>query len=97
MIQKLVNIGIQLIPLNNDSNYELIDNAISLIKKHNFKTVVTPFETAVACTYENGLILLQEINELCSTYSELTWLVNIRIHSKAGFDVTMESKTQKHL
>jgi uncharacterized protein YqgV (UPF0045/DUF77 family) len=97
MIQKLVNIGIQLIPLNNDSNYELIDHAILLIKKHNFKTVVTPFETVVECTYENGMILLKEINELCSTYTELTWLLNIRIHSKAGFDVTMESKTQKHL
>jgi uncharacterized protein YqgV (UPF0045/DUF77 family) len=91
-----INLGIQLVPLNNDTNFKLIDEAIAIIKKHNFKTIVTPFETVVECSFEEGTAILNQLNELCNNHSNLTWLLNVRIHAKTGADIIMEHKTAKH-
>lgn len=88
--------GIQLVPLNNDANFELIDEAIAIIKKYNYKTTVTPFETVIECTFEEGTNVLNELNLLCNKHDNLTWLLNVRIHAKAGSDIVMENKTEKH-
>ena len=92
----IINMGIQLVPLNNDANFELIEEAITIIKKYNYKTVVTPFETVIECTFEEGTNVLNQLNLLCSKHDNLTWLLNVRIHAKTGSDIVMEHKTAKH-
>lgn len=94
--ERLINMGIQLVPLNNDSNFEMIDKAIALIKNNKHKTIVTPFETVVECTFSEGQLLLSQINELCMAYDNLTWLLNVRFHGQTGVDIVMEAKTDKH-
>jgi len=92
-----INMGIQLVPLNNDANFELIDEAIAIIKKYNYKTTITPFETVIECTFEEGTNVLNELNLLCNKHENLTWLLNVRIHAKTGSDIVMEHKTEKHI
>jgi uncharacterized protein YqgV (UPF0045/DUF77 family) len=92
----IINLGIQLIPKNNNNNFELIDKAIEVIKKYNYKTVVTPFETVIECTFEQGLKVLSDLNVLCETEPGLTWLMNVRVHAKTGSDIFMDDKTAKH-
>ena len=88
--------GIQLVPLNIDANFDLIDEAIAIIKKHDYKTTVTPFETVIECTFEQGTNVLNELNLLCNMHDNLTWLLHVRIHAKTGSDIIMENKTEKH-
>jgi uncharacterized protein YqgV (UPF0045/DUF77 family) len=96
MKSKIINIGLQLVPLNIHERYEMIDDVIALIKSKQYKTVVTPFETVVECTFEQGTTLMNEINTIMQQQENLTWLLNVRIHANTAEDVFMSSKTDKH-
>jgi uncharacterized protein YqgV (UPF0045/DUF77 family) len=74
----------------------MIDDVIALIKSKQYKTVVTPFETVVECTFEQGTALMNEINAIMQQQENLTWLLNVRIHANTAEDVSMNAKTDKH-
>jgi uncharacterized protein YqgV (UPF0045/DUF77 family) len=96
MKSKIINIGLQLVPLNINERYEMIDEVIALIKSKQYKTVVTPFETVVECSFEQGTKLMNEINGVMQQQENLTWLLNVRIHANTADYVSMDSKTDKH-
>jgi len=96
MSKNLINVGIQLVPLKIENAIFIIDVAIAIIKKHGYKTTVTPFETVVECTFEQSTKLLTDINNMCEKYNDLEWLLNVRYHCNAGADVIADDKTMKH-
>jgi uncharacterized protein YqgV (UPF0045/DUF77 family) len=93
---KIVNFGLQLVPLNADASYDLIDEVILHIQSKNYPTTVTPFETVIECTFEQGTDLMNEVNRLLQKDGELVWLLNLRIHVNNAADVYMQDKTTKH-
>lgn len=93
---KIVNFGLQLVPLNVDARYDLIDVVILHIQSKKYPTTVTPFETVVECTFEEGTTLMNEINTLLQKDGKLVWLLNLRIHANNAADVYMQDKTGKH-
>lgn len=93
---KKVNFGLQLIPLNVNARFELIDEVIAHIQSTQYVSMVTPFETVVECTFEQGTQLMNEIHEILQKENELVWLLNSRIHVNNASDVFMKDKTAKH-
>ena len=96
MKSKIINIGLQLVPLDINERYEMIDDVIALIKSKQYKTVVTPFDTVVECTFEQGTALMNEINAILQQQENLTWLLNVRVHANNAENVSIDSKTDKH-
>jgi uncharacterized protein YqgV (UPF0045/DUF77 family) len=92
----IVNFGLQLVPLNIAARYELIDEVILHIQSKKYPSTVTPFETVVECSFEQGTTLMNEINSMLQKDGSLVWLLNIRIHANNAADVYMQDKTAKH-
>lgn len=93
---KIVNFGLQLVPLNVNARFELIDEVIAHIQSTGYVSTVTPFETVVECSFEQGTVLMNEIHSILQKESELVWLLNCRIHVNNAADVFMSDKTAKH-
>ena len=90
-----INAAIQLLPLITSGNkYDLIDNAIELIKKSGLNYKVCPFETVVEGDSQTVYKLIEQIQTetLKNNCEEL--LINIKIHA-AKRDLSFVDKIKK--
>ena len=90
-----INAAIQLLPLITSGNkYDLIDNAIALIKNSGLNYKVCPFETVVEGEAKDVYNLIEQIQNqtLKAGCDEL--LINIKIHA-ANRDLSFGDKIKK--
>jgi uncharacterized protein YqgV (UPF0045/DUF77 family) len=89
-----INAAIQLLPLNGNDKYGIIDRAITLIQESGLNHRVCPFETVVEGRADLVYSLIRKIQDstLASGCDEL--LLNVKIHA-ATRDLKFADKTDK--
>ena len=93
MIDKNIHLGIQVVPLDRDSEvYQKIDAAIEVIQKSGVEHVITPMETVMQGPYDKLQQVAQDAQQALIDAGCTEFLVNIKMHIRTDRDVTMEEK-----
>lgn len=94
-----VNLAIQILPLGipKAQAYAIIDEAISCVKKSGLSHVVCPFETVVEGSYEEVMILFNEMQKVCQQAGAEELLINLKLQRNFNKDIAILDKTRKYL
>ncbi len=98
-MSKTVNLAIQILPLGipKAQAYAIIDEAISCVKKSSLSHVVCPFETVVEGSYEEVMILFNEMQKVCQQAGAEELLINLKLQRNFNKDIAILDKTGKYL
>jgi len=93
-----VNLAIQILPLGipKSQAYAIIDEAIDCVKKSGLAHVVCPFETVVEGTYEEVMILFNEMQKVCQQAGAEELLINLKLQRNFNKDIAILDKTGKY-
>lgn len=92
-----VNIALQIIPQSNNKDmYDIVDEAIELIRNSGIRFLVTPFETVMEGDYDRIMKLVKEIQIHCYKFGAESIIANLKIHSRKNSDVTIDDKMHKY-
>lgn len=96
-MEKIVNAGIQVVPLNIvDPGYSIIDKAIGEIKNSGLEHMVTPFETIVNGTTSEVLALIGRLKTVAEAAGAEEVIINVRLHSRKGSDNFFAEKISRY-
>jgi uncharacterized protein (TIGR00106 family) len=96
MHQYLINASIQLLPLAQDKHpYEWVDDAIAVIQQSGIKHEVGPFTTVLEGTYDEVMLVVNQVNEFLYSKGCAEWITNVQIQIRANEDITGDEKTEK--
>jgi len=96
MENKLINIGIQVVPLDEpDRSFPIIDECIATIAQSGLRHEVGAMETVVEGTFDELQLLVAALHRLLSIKPGLSFLLNLRYHIHNGRNVYMAEKTKK--
>jgi uncharacterized protein (TIGR00106 family) len=97
MHQYLINASIQLLPLAQDKHpYEWVDDAIAIIQQSGIKHEVGPFTTVLEGTYEEVMLVVNQVNEFLYSKGCAEWITNVQIQIRAHGDMTGDEKIEKY-
>lgn len=89
--------AIQVIPFTKEKNvYEIVDQAINVIKESGVTFRVCPFETVMEGQYDILISLLKKIQDACFKYGAYELITNIKIQARKDGNVTIEEKMYKY-
>jgi uncharacterized protein YqgV (UPF0045/DUF77 family) len=89
--------AIQVLPVVAETDYTLIiDKAIDVIASSGAPYKVTPFETVVEGRLEDLLALIPEIRRVCELAGAVELIIQIKIHTHSGTDLSFASKLEKY-
>jgi uncharacterized protein (TIGR00106 family) len=92
-----VNIAVQVIPLSKKGlRYELIDEAIDVIKDSGINHRVCPFETVIEGNYDEIMEIIKRCRDRCFEMGAEEILVNLKIHQRRSSAVTIDEKMEKY-
>jgi len=90
----LVNVSLQVIPINTSDAYPIIDQAIELIQASGLRYEVQAFGTIMEGEYDDIMEVIKQIRKrLYQTVGE-EFIFNIQVHMKKNVDVSFEEKTK---
>ena len=92
---KKVNLSLQVVPINTNNSYEIIDAAIHTIQASGVKHEVQPFSTIMEGELESLLKVVLAAKEAALEKGANEMLLNIQVHLKKNKDVAFEDKTSK--
>ena len=93
MTDKLVTLGIQIVPKSNKiDSYELVDEAIKVIQESGIKNQITPFETVMEGPYHRLMEIAELAQKAVLNAGAEECLVYYRMHYRKNADVTFEEK-----
>lgn len=95
MSNKLVNLSLQVVPINSLNAYPIIDKAIEVIQQSGIKHEVQPFATIMEGELNELLQIVAKAKEAALQAGGEELLLNIQIHLKKDKHVSFESKTGK--
>lgn len=96
MIEKTVNIALQVLPVSKDIHpYLLVDKAIEKIAASGLKYKVTPFETVMEGTYDRIMEVIKDAQKACYDAGAESMMTYIKIQSSLD-DVKIEDKMNKY-
>jgi uncharacterized protein YqgV (UPF0045/DUF77 family) len=96
-MNNIVNVAIQVLPTSKDKKtYDLVDEAIAIIKASGFKYKVCPFETVVEAPYDDVMKLVKKVQEACYVAGAEKLLCYLKIQSNKNEDVTIYDKMKKY-
>ena len=93
--KKNVNLSIQLVPINEENAYPIIDEAIGVIQASGVKHIVNPFSTIMEGELADLLRIVVVAKEAALNAGAEELLLNIQIHLKKDESVAFEDKTEK--
>lgn len=97
IMEKILNAGIQVVPLNVvDPQYGIINKAIEAIRQSGLEYMVTPFETVVNGTMEQVLQLIKALETVAQSSGADELIINVRFHSRKGADNFFAEKISSH-
>jgi uncharacterized protein YqgV (UPF0045/DUF77 family) len=97
MHQYLINASIQILPLAQDKHpYVWVDDAIAIIQQSGIKHEVGPFTTVLEGTYEEVMIVVNQVNDFLYSKGCAEWITNVQIQIRAHGDMTGDEKTEKY-
>ena len=92
-----INAAIQVLPLDSGSDgIKIIDHAIEIIANSGLEFRVTPFETVVEGNYDEVIVLLKKVQQGCYRSGAEELIVNVKLHSRNGEDVSIHGKMEKY-
>jgi len=93
-----VNIAVQVLPQSKvKGSYELVDDAIDVIRNSGLKYQVCPFETVLEGPYDEIMKVIEEVQQACFNNGAEELIVNIKIQNRKDSDVTIEEKMKKYM
>ncbi|MCK4699303.1 MAG: thiamine-binding protein [Bacteroidales bacterium] len=96
-MEPLVNIAVQLLPLNYEGEaYTIIDKAILEIKKSGLSYRVCPFETVIEGEYKEIMEVIERVQQACFDNGGEELILNIKIHRNKLKDITIGEKMDKY-
>jgi uncharacterized protein YqgV (UPF0045/DUF77 family) len=93
--KNLVNVSLQIVPINCTNAYDIIDAGIHTIQDSGIKHEVQPFSTIMEGELEELLKIVLKAREAAVKKGGNEMILNIQLHSKESEDVTFEGKTGK--
>ena len=94
---KIINLAIQVLPKSETRDaYDIIDQAIAVIKSSGVKHVVCPFETVMEGTYDQLMDIVNKVHEQCFREGAEEVLINIKIQSNRDSNVFIDDKISKY-
>ena len=97
-MKNTVNIAVQVLPQSKVKGlYDLVDDAIAVIKKSGLKYQVCPFETTIEGPYDEIMKVIEEIQIACFDNGADELIVNIKIQNRKDGNVTIEEKMGKYM
>ena len=91
----LANLSLQVIPINQENAYPIIDEALSLIKASGIKHIVGPFSTSLEGELDVLMNLVDQVRKVCLKAGANELILNIQIHLHKDKDATFEDKIEK--
>lgn len=96
-MEPIVNLALQIIPKSKTREvYDLVDEAISIIKQSGLKHLVCPFETVIEGPYDQVMTIAKKAQDACLNAGADDLLVFIKIQRKKAGDVSIEDKIEKY-
>ena len=90
---QIINLGIQVLPKSETRDaYDLIDQAIDVIKSSGVKYMVCPFETVLEGTYDQLFDVVKRVHERCFIEGADEILINIKIQSHCDKNIFIDDK-----
>lgn len=97
MHQYTVNAALQLLPVATEKHpYQWVDEAIEIIKNSGMQSEVGAFTTVVEGTYEQLILLINNINEYLFEHKCYEWILGVQMQIRSQEAMTAEEKTKKH-
>jgi len=89
------NLSLQVIPINEQNAYPIIDEAIKVIQNSGTRYKVQPFSTIMEGELSQLIALVLEAKEAAFTAGANELVLNIQVHLKKDSSVSFEEKTDK--
>ncbi len=97
MMNNYVNIAVQVLPKSKTKKaYDLVDEAINVIKKSGLKYRVCPFETVIEGPYNEIMEVVETLQLICFEKGADELLVYLKIQNRKESKVTIEDKMAKY-
>ena len=92
-----MNAAIQLLPGGEKSEaYDIIDQAIEIIKQSGLKYKVCPFETVVEGEYSAVMELIRQIRDKSIEAGANDIIINLKLQFSANKDILIQDKMSKY-
>ncbi len=91
----LANLSLQVIPINQENAYGVIDQALLLIKKSGIKHIVGPFSTSLEGELDVLMNLVDQIRKTCFEAGANELILNMQLHLHKNKDASFEDKIQR--
>ena len=91
----IVNLSLQIIPVNSADAYPIIDAAINVVQGSGLKYEVQPFATLLEGPLNEVMEVAMRAKDAALEAGGEELVVNIQLHLKKNKDVHFEDKTQK--
>jgi len=92
-----VNIALQVIPISaTRAAYDIIDDAIAVIRDSGLNYRVCPFETVIEGPYDRIMETVGKVQEHCFACGADELLVYVKIQNRKGGPVTIDEKMKKY-
>lgn len=91
----LANLSLQVIPINQENAYGVIDQALLLIKKSGIKHIVGPFSTSLEGELDALMNLVDQIRKTCFEAGANELILNMQLHLHKNKDASFEDKIQR--
>lgn len=92
---KKANLSLQVIPVNEENAYPIIDEAIKVVQNSGIRYQIQPFSTIMEGELSRLIEIVLEAKEAALTAGANELVLNIQIHLKKEKSVSFEDKTAK--
>ena len=96
-MNRQINLALQVLPRAKDKDtYDLVDEAIRIIKESGVKYRVCPFETVMEGDFDELMEIVKKVHEACYAAGAENMLAYVKIQSNANVPVLIEDKMAKY-
>lgn len=92
---KKANLSLQVVPINEENAYPIIDEAIKVIQNSGIRHEVQPFSTILEGELSRLIEVVLTAKDAALNAGAKELILNIQIHLKKDKSVTFEDKTEK--
>lgn len=93
----IIHASVQFVPISTDNEpYALIDKALEVFQQSGLFIKIGPLETFIEGTYEEVMSVIAEAKNTCLQAGAQELVINLRLHCKRDFDVSIEEKIGKY-
>lgn len=93
----IIHASVQFVPISTDYEpYVLIDKALEVFQQSGLYIQIGPLETFIEGTYQEVMATVELAKNTCLEAGAQELVINLRLHCKRDFDVSIEEKVGKY-